>query len=121
MLVLSWATFISISLVALASLLAVPVAVFLVEIAAPMALPQQDCVVSLDSCRRIAVLVPAHNEGINLLPTLADIKAQLRAADRLLVVADNCSDDTAVVAAEAGADVVVRNDPNRKGKGFALD
>jgi glycosyltransferase involved in cell wall biosynthesis len=55
-----------------------------------------------------------------MLPTLVDIKAQMRATDRLLVVADNCTDDTSSVAAAAGADVVIRNDPDRKGKGYAL-
>ena len=56
-----------------------------------------------------------------LLPTLADIKAQLRAGDRLLVVADNCTDDTAAVAAAAGAEVIARNDPEKIGKGYALE
>ena len=70
---------------------------------------------------RAAVLVPAHNESAGLLPTLYAIQAQLRATDRLLVVADNCSDDTAAVALAAGAEVVERNDPSRIGKGYALD
>jgi len=73
------------------------------------------------SRRRIGVLVPAHNESGNLLPTLADIKAQLGGTDRLLVVADNCSDDTAAVASQAGAQVVERRDCTKVGKGFALD
>jgi cellulose synthase/poly-beta-1,6-N-acetylglucosamine synthase-like glycosyltransferase len=114
--------FLSFSLVTLAFFLAIPVAVFLVEVVAAIALPQQDSLVprNQDCRRRVAVLVPAHNESIGLLPTLADIKAQMRASDRVVVVADNCADDTAAVAAAAGADVVVRNDPERKGKGYAL-
>src|SRR5262249_48039154 len=67
------------------------------------------------------VLVPAHDESQSILPTLADIKAQLGSADRLIVVADNCSDDTAAIAAAAGAEVVARNEPTRIGKGYALD
>jgi len=115
-------TFISFALVALALLLAVLVAVFFVEVVAAIALPQQDYSVppSRESRRRVAVLVPAHNESTGLLPTLADIKAQIHAGDHLLVVADNCSDDTAALAAAVGADVVNRNDPDRKGKGYAL-
>jgi glycosyltransferase involved in cell wall biosynthesis len=35
-------------------------------------------------------------------------------------VADNCTDDTASVAAMAGADVLIRNEPDKKGKGYAL-
>jgi cellulose synthase/poly-beta-1,6-N-acetylglucosamine synthase-like glycosyltransferase len=114
--------FISLFLVTLASFLAILVAVFLVEVIAAVTLPQRDCPAPRgDSSQRVVVVVPAHNESHNLLPTLADITAQLRAGDRLLVVADNCTDDTATVAAAAGAAVVVRNDPVRKGKGYALD
>jgi cellulose synthase/poly-beta-1,6-N-acetylglucosamine synthase-like glycosyltransferase len=116
------ATFISFLLVALASFLAIPIVVFIVEVVAAIALPPRDdsLPLSKDSRGRIAVLVPAHNEGAGLLPTLADIRAQLRVADRILVVADNCTDDTSAVALAAGADVVDRNDPDRRGKGYAL-
>jgi cellulose synthase/poly-beta-1,6-N-acetylglucosamine synthase-like glycosyltransferase len=65
--------------------------------------------------------VPAHNESTDLLPTLADIRAQLYPHDRLLVVADNCTDDTAVVARAGGAEVVERQDLTKVGKGYALD
>ena len=68
----------------------------------------------------IIVLVPAHNEGSGLLPTLDDILAQLYDGDRLLVVADNCNDDTADIAKAAGAEVVERNDLAKIGKGYAL-
>lgn len=115
-------TFISILLATWAVLLAIPVAVFLVEAIAAIALPQRDCSESPNggSRGRVGLLVPAHNESAGLLPTIADIKAQMRAADRLLVVADNCVDDTAAVSAAAGAEVVVRNDSDRRGKGYAL-
>jgi cellulose synthase/poly-beta-1,6-N-acetylglucosamine synthase-like glycosyltransferase len=69
----------------------------------------------------IIVLVPAHNEGSGLLPTLDDILAQLDDGDRLLVVADNCTDDTADIARAAGAEVIERNDLAKIGKGYALD
>jgi cellulose synthase/poly-beta-1,6-N-acetylglucosamine synthase-like glycosyltransferase len=48
-------------------------------------------------------------------------RAQLGPEDRVLVVADNCSDATAEIAAANGAEVVVRNDAERRGKGYALD
>jgi glycosyltransferase involved in cell wall biosynthesis len=67
------------------------------------------------------VIVPAHNEGAGVVPTIHDIKSQLRKNDRLLVVADNCTDDTATIAEAAGAEVVVRNDVTKIGKGYALD
>ena len=43
------------------------------------------------------------------------------ANDRLLVIADNCEDDTAIVAATAGAEVIERHDLARRGKGYALE
>lgn len=69
---------------------------------------------------RVAVLVPAHDESVHLLPTLRSLQAQLGPRDRLLVVADNCSDDTAALARAAGAEVVERSDALRRGKGYAL-
>jgi len=69
----------------------------------------------------IAVLMPAHDEARGIVPTLRAARAQLRSQDRLLVVADNCSDDTASVARAAGAEVIERVDALRRGKGHALD
>ncbi len=69
---------------------------------------------------KIAVVIPAHNEGEGVLPTIADLKAQLKAGDRLIVVADNCEDRTADFARKAGAEVLERCDPERRGKGYAL-
>lgn len=102
------------------ALLAVPVAVFVAEV-----------VLSLLAARKagqvvtarppLAVLVPAHDEGAGILATLSSIQAQLQPGDRLLVVADNCSDDTAALASHAGAEVLIRHDTTRRGKGYALD
>ncbi len=69
---------------------------------------------------RIAVLVPAHDEAGGIARTLATVLPQLHAADRVLVVADNCSDDTAPIARAAGAQVVERHHETERGKGFAL-
>lgn len=69
----------------------------------------------------IAVLMPAHNEAETLTPVLEGIQRQLRSQDRLLVVADNCTDATAAVARAAGAEVLERQDAKRRGKGYALD
>lgn len=75
------------------------------------------------SCKRpsVAILVPAHNEEEGIGKTLACLRAQLNEGDRLLVVADNCTDNTAAVARGHGAEVCERTDPHRRGKGYALD
>jgi cellulose synthase/poly-beta-1,6-N-acetylglucosamine synthase-like glycosyltransferase len=114
---------VSCTLVIAAGLIAIPVAVFLLEIVAAIALPQwQPAAGSSHGTRhRLAVLVPAHNESTGLLATLADIRNQLHPGDRLLVVADNCTDDTAAVAVAGGAEVAERHDTDKQGKGYALD
>lgn len=68
----------------------------------------------------VAVLIPAHDEESVIASTIASIRPQLRAGDRLLVVADNCSDSTVKAARDAGAEVAERVDPERRGKGYAL-
>ena len=102
-------------------LLAVPVCVFVLELG--FALLARAPVRPDDDGARpaLAVLVPAHDEGAGILATLASIFAQLQVGDRVLVVADNCSDDTAALAHGAGAEVLVRADAQRRGKGYALD
>ena len=68
----------------------------------------------------VAVLVPAHNESSHVLPTIECLLRQLGRLDRVVVVADNCSDDTALLARQAGAEVIERTDANLRGKGYAL-
>ena len=67
------------------------------------------------------VLIPAHNEGTGILPTIRDVQAQLGPNDRILVVADNCTDDTAAIVQAAAVKAIVRVDPAHRGKGYALE
>ena len=70
---------------------------------------------------RLAIIMPAHNESLLLAGSIEAVRPQLDQGDRLLVVADNCTDSTADIAKAAGAEVIERNDPTRHGKGYALD
>jgi cellulose synthase/poly-beta-1,6-N-acetylglucosamine synthase-like glycosyltransferase len=54
----------------------------------------------------VTVLIPAHNEEDRLGPTLIALMAQDPQPDRVIVVADNCTDGTVEVARRAGVDVV---------------
>jgi cellulose synthase/poly-beta-1,6-N-acetylglucosamine synthase-like glycosyltransferase len=72
--------------------------------------------------RRFVIIVPAHDEAGGIGPTLSSLHAldypiELR---RIRAIADNCTDDTAAVAATAGAEVWERRDPGARGKGHAL-
>jgi len=71
---------------------------------------------------RFDVVVPAHDEEAGLPDTLRSLNAMAypRGLFRVVVVADNCTDRTAERGAAAGARVLVRDDPERRGKGWAL-
>jgi cellulose synthase/poly-beta-1,6-N-acetylglucosamine synthase-like glycosyltransferase len=116
-----WADALGALLMIAALLLALPSAVLLTQVVMASRAGSQRGEL-LDGARpSVAVLVPAHDEAGGIVATLVSIRRQLRPSDRLLVVADNCSDETAALARAAGAVVTERNDPGRRGKGYALD
>ena len=103
-------------------LLWLPVGVFVLELGSALLGRPQDLHTDDPGPRpSLAVLIPAHDEGAGIVATLASVAAQLQTGDRMLVVADNCSDDTAAQARAAGAEVIERHDAQRRGKGYALD
>ncbi|MCE1114513.1 MULTISPECIES: glycosyltransferase family 2 protein [Pseudomonas] len=107
-------------LAAAALLILLPVLVLFVQVLLG-SLPARQLPLATGKRARVAVLVPAHNEASVIGATLASITPQLAEGDRLLVVADNCSDDTAALALQAGAQVVERQNEQLRGKGYALD
>lgn len=77
---------------------------------------------------QIAILIPAHNEALSIGKTLTTLFPQLNPEDRIVVVADNCTDETAAIARLVGENfekldltVLERKDPEQLGKGYALD
>jgi cellulose synthase/poly-beta-1,6-N-acetylglucosamine synthase-like glycosyltransferase len=69
------------------------------------------------------VVIPAHNEAASIGETVTALRSSLGQGSppfSVWVVADNCSDRTAEIAAQAGARVLERGDPSRRGKGYAL-
>ncbi|MFS8068599.1 MAG: glycosyltransferase family 2 protein, partial [Byssovorax sp.] len=71
---------------------------------------------------RFDIVVPAHDEEAGIAATIGSLRALDYPADRyrILVIADNCTDATARVAADAGALVIERQDAAQRGKGYAL-
>lgn len=72
---------------------------------------------------RFAILVPAHNEELSLpatLESLANIEYP-GCLTKVIVIADNCSDQTAEVARRFDVTVLERNEPALRGKGFGLE
>jgi cellulose synthase/poly-beta-1,6-N-acetylglucosamine synthase-like glycosyltransferase len=72
---------------------------------------------------RFLILIPAHDEEAGIATTVASCRAAdyPAALFSVLVIADNCSDRTARVAADAGARVVERFDDLKKSKGYAIE
>ena len=72
---------------------------------------------------RFMAIIPAHNEQEvvgNLIESLKNQTYNKELYD-IYVIADNCTDNTAKVAKEAGAIVLERFDETKKTKGYALD
>jgi cellulose synthase/poly-beta-1,6-N-acetylglucosamine synthase-like glycosyltransferase len=73
---------------------------------------------------KLAVVIPAHDEELNIASAVSSVAACPRPESlirsEIVVVADNCRDHTAKVAATAGARVLERTDPDHRGKGYAL-
>ena len=79
--------------------------------------------VQLDKDVSYTILIPAHNEAVIIHRTLAKLIAELPGKDpgRIVVMADNCTDNTAEIARSLGVTVLERFDSAKRGKGFALD
>ena len=103
-----------------AILLLLPVAVLFIEVALAVTMHGLN-LGKLGARGSLAIVVPAHNEASMIAGTLRSILPDLGPSDRLLVVADNCSDETATIASASGAETIVRTDETRRGKGYALD
>lgn len=68
----------------------------------------------------ITVLVPAHNEEDCIGATIASLQSQRPPPERIIVVADNCTDATVAIAQEAGVEVFETVE-NRHKKAGALN
>lgn len=69
----------------------------------------------------LAVLVPAHNEALGIQRTLEQLVLQVERPAQVVVIADNCQDETAAIARSLGVTVLERFNEHDRGKGFALD
>ena len=72
---------------------------------------------------RFMAIIPAHNEEAVVGNLIESLKNQTYDKDLydIYVIADNCTDNTAKIAKEAGAIVYERYDETKKTKGYALN
>lgn len=73
--------------------------------------------------RKIAIIIPAHNEELQVEAAISSIRNSnySKYLYSVFVIADNCEDSTALIARKAGAKVFERTDVDNRGKGQALD
>ncbi|WP_153726668.1 glycosyltransferase family 2 protein [Heliorestis convoluta] len=73
--------------------------------------------------KSFALVVAAHNEEAVIGPLVENLKEleYPRELYEIFIVADNCSDRTAAIAREAGAQVHERFNEEQRGKGYALE
>ena len=105
------------------NLLVLPYFVFMI-LAALVATFRRQETLSLNSTRsRFLIVCPAHDEEFNVSTTVESCLAADYPPSQfeVLVIADNCTDRTATVAAQSGARVLERFDLERKSKGYALE
>ncbi len=72
---------------------------------------------------KFMAIIPAHNEETVIVNLIESLKKQDYPKELLdiYVIADNCTDNTAKIAKEAGAIVYERFDEKNKTKGFAMN
>jgi poly-beta-1,6-N-acetyl-D-glucosamine synthase len=70
--------------------------------------------------RRVVAVIPAHDEEEQITETLRSLVEQSLRPDRIVVVADNCTDGTAAAASRAGVEVLETVE-NRSRKAGALN
>ncbi len=110
--ILEWAAFV------LALGVALPLIIFTIEVS--LGLIGTNAEPLAGEAPSTCLLIPAHNEAEIITETLAHLASIIPADARILVVADNCSDETASLARSQGFEVLERHDPLRRGKGYAL-
>ena len=83
----------------------------------------KDKPLKINKKHKFMAIVPAHNEEMVIGNLIESLKNQTydRSLYDIYVIADNCTDDTANVAKEAGAIVYKRFDSVNKTKGYALN
>lgn len=67
------------------------------------------------------ILIPAHNEAEQIKEVIEGLQTQLTGQDNIIVIADNCHDNTAELARATGVKVLERENQTNRGKGYALD
>lgn len=77
--------------------------------------------IKLECDPTFTILIPAHNEEAVIEQTLISLLAYVKIPKNIVVIADNCTDQTAKIAQQYGTTVLQREDSEKRGKGYAID
>ncbi len=80
---------------------------------------RQKRTVSVDAHSSV-LLIPAHNEEAGIEAMLSKLLEAQNSEVKILIIADNCSDQTATIAQKLGVEVWEREDKEKRGKPWAL-
>ncbi len=72
---------------------------------------------NLLTIRTITVLIPAHNEGKQIVETLESLRNQSHPPNKIIVIADNCTDDTIIKSQNFGVEVFITINNTKKKAG----
>ena len=111
---------INILLTVIACLIAIPIVFLVIQLLSAQRDPEPDSSGEPADLSRLAIIVPAHNEEVAIADTLHSLIRELPSSEQVIVVADNCTDETATIASGLGVIVIERNDEMARGKGYAL-
>ena len=104
--------------------ISIPIVFFCIEVFVGLRKPKALDSSLLNSNARVSsvIVIPAHNEALVIGKTLSALKKEIDPAlDRILVVADNCNDETASIVKAQNVAVIERTNEKERGKGFALE
>ena len=101
--------------------LIIPCFIFFIECFAALISRPSNLDLSAIERPRTTVLIPAHNEAEQIEEVLEVLLKQITKQDQVIVIADNCHDNTAELARYMGASVIEREHLTNRGKGYALD
>jgi len=105
------------------NLAVIPYFLFLLTTALAAIFSRDDQSILEDPTSKVWIVIPAHDEESGIATTVRSCRAANYPSKLfdVVVIADNCSDRTASVAASAGCRVVERFDSVNKSKGYAIE
>ena len=108
-------------LLLLGGILIIPCSVFFIECFAAFVSRKSTAKLTDIDRPKTTVLIPAHNEAEQIEEVLEVLQKQVTEQDEIIVIADNCHDNTAELARSKGVTVLERENLSDRGKGYALD